>query len=257
MNAGARWKMGSVCTTVSPTAAAGTTGGVSATAPTLVATTGALNPQQRGEFASGRIVTTLVAGGDVRQLASASITSDAPCRVQARCGSAESTGNAVVHPRPMWRRPPRWSTARRSLLALATTTTAAAAGATAGDAHPTAGRNIRPDWPGDIAVTRPSPPPPTQAAPTPSASPRPAASAETTSADATHQRLAAAGATARRAVRSPTPPTPLSRWPYDVTGSAFSLASNRALNVDAVGAARPMLAGATTGITARSRGHPA
>ncbi|GLT23993.1 hypothetical protein GCM10007933_34640 [Zoogloea oryzae] len=255
VNAGAL-DIGSVTTSVGPTAALGTTGGVSAAgATTLVATTGALKLNNAVVTSGSGAVTTLVAGGDVRQLASANISSDA-LRVQVGGAAVlESTGNAVgTFAADVAGGDLTMVNSQALTVGSVTTTTAAAAGTTAGARTTAAGRHISlQTLAGDIAITK-------AVATTADAGSTDTVSlaaaggiSQTTGADATlsasqlRVQTAAGGASLANAGNA------VAKVAADVTGGAFSLASNRALRVDAVTTPTSLLAGSTTGITTRGQ----
>lgn len=255
VNAGAL-DVGSVTTTVGSTAALGTTGGVSSNgASTLVATAGALNVNNAVVTTGSGAVTTLVAGGDVRQLASASITSDALSVQAGGAAVLDSTGNAVgTLAAEVAGGDLTMVNSQALTVGAVTTTTAAAAGATAGVRTTSAGRSISlQTLAGDIAVTK-------AIATTADAGGTDTVSlasaggiSQTTGADATLSASQLRVQTAAGGASLANTGNVVAKVAADVTGGAFSLASNRALNVDAVSTPTSLLAGTTTGITTRGQ----
>ncbi len=255
VNAGAL-DVGSVTTTVGPTATLGTTGGVSATgAATLVATAGALTLNNAVVTSGSGAVTTLVAGGDLRQLAAASITSDA-LRVQAGGAAAlESTGNAVgTLAADVAGGDLTMVNSQALTVGSVTTATAAAAGTTAGVRTSAAGRSISlQTLAGDIAVTK-AIATAADAGGTDTVSLAAAGGiSQTTGADATLSASQLRVQTAAGGAALANTGNAVAKVAADVTGGAFSLASNRALIVDAVTTPTSLLAGSTTGITTRGQ----
>ncbi len=254
VNAGAL-DIGSVTTTVGPTAALGTTGGVSATgATTLVATTGALNFYNPVVTGGSGAVTTLVAGGDVRQLnySDSTISSDA-LRVQAggtvvldSLGNlvgtlaAEAAGGDLT-----------MANTQNLTIGAVTTTTAAAAGSTAGVRTAAAGRHISLiALLGEMIVTK-AIATTADAGGTDTLSLAANAVSQTSGADATLRASQLQVQAMAGGVSLDNAGNAVAKVAATVTGGAFSFASNRALSVGSVTPPSSVLAGYTTGITTR------